>query len=91
MSSGVEQLSNNCLEVAPNVSQKSFLYSGKTLSSNPTICIFRDETLVTMLDLKRVSCFKDNKFSSGNLDSLEPKNIKSKAGRQFTGAYYKKI
>ena len=76
MSSGVGQLSNNCLEVVPNVSEKSFLYSGKTLSNNPTICIFKEETLSTILDLKRVNCFKDNKFSSGNLDLLEPKTLK---------------
>ena len=28
-------ISNNCLDVVPNVSQKIFLYSGNTLSNNP--------------------------------------------------------
>ena len=36
----------------------------------------KEETLSTMFDLKRVNCFKDNKFSSGNLDSLDPKTLK---------------
>lgn len=76
MSSGVGQLSNNCLEVVPKVSQKSFLYSGKILSNKPITCTFKEETLSTMFDLKRVNCFKDNKFYSGNLDSLDPKTLK---------------
>ena len=76
MSSGVGQLSNSCLEVVPKVSQNSFLYSGKTLSNNPITCTLREETLSTMLDLKRVNCFKDSKFSSGSLESLEPNTLK---------------
>ena len=76
MSSGVGQLSSNCFDVVPKVSQNSFLYSGKTLSNNPITCIFKEETLSTILLLKRVNCFKDNKFPSGNLDSLEPKTLK---------------
>ena len=76
MSSGVGQLSNSCLEVVPKVLQKSFLYSGKTLSNKPITCTFKEETLSTMFALKRVNCFKDNKFSSGNLDYIEKKTLK---------------
>ena len=50
MSSGVGRLSNSCLEVVLKVSQKSFLYSGKTLSNMPITCTLREETLSTMLD-----------------------------------------
>ena len=53
MSSGVGQLSNNCLEVVPKVSQKSFLYSGNTLSRIPITCVLREATLSTILLLKR--------------------------------------
>lgn len=76
MSSGVGQLSNNCLEVVPKMSQKSFLYSGKTLSNKPITCTFKEETVSTTFDLKRVNYFKDNKFSCGSLESFEPKTLK---------------
>lgn len=76
MSSGVGQWSNSCLEVVPKVSQKSFLYSGNTLSNRPMTWTFKEETLSTIFDLKRVNCFKDKIFSSGSLDSLEPKTLK---------------
>ena len=58
------------------MSQKSFLYSGKTLSNKPITCTFKEETLSTIFDLKRVNCFKDNKFSSGDFDSSDPKTLK---------------
>ena len=45
MSSGVGQLSNSCFEVLPKVSQKSFLYSGNTLSSKPMTCTFKEENV----------------------------------------------
>ena len=36
----------------------------------------KEKPLSTMFNLKRVNCFKDNKFFSGNLDSLDPKTLK---------------